>query len=110
MKIQSKLVYSFAIGALSLVLANGVHAQDQDGLVNVNLTDINLDIAEDINVNVSQIPVTVQAPIGVAANVCDINANVLAADVEDDGVANCDAETTSQALNRIVQRQMGTQE
>lgn len=109
MKFNSKLLYSFAIGALSLVLANGVHAQQQDGLVNVNLTDINVDIAEDINVNVSQIPVTVQAPIGVAATVCDVNANVLA-EQERNGGAECTAENTSQALNEIVQRQMGTQE
>ena len=65
------------------------------------------DIALDLNVDVSQIPVTVQAPIGVAANVCDVNANVLAE--RRDGGAECDAESTSTALNRIVQRQIKRQ-
>ncbi len=109
MKIQSKLAFSFAVGILSLGVAKGAYSQ-QSGLVNVNLGDVDLTIAEDINVNVSQIPVTVQVPIGVAANVCGISANVLAADLQDDDVASCDAETTSQALNQIVQRQIGTQE
>ncbi|WP_121971680.1 hypothetical protein [Leptolyngbya sp. BC1307] len=109
MKINSKLLYSFAVGALSLVLAQGAYAQRQSGLVNVNLTDVDVAIAEDINVNVSQIPVTVQVPIGIAANVCNVAANVLAADIQNVGGAECDAETTSQALNQVVQRQMGTQ-
>lgn len=109
MKLQSKLVYSFAIGALSLVLANGVHAQQQqDGLVNVGLSDVLNDLAIDLDVNVGNIPITVQAPIGVAANVCDVNANVLA-EQERNGGAECAAETTSQALNEIVQRQLVNQ-
>ena len=112
MKIQSKLVYSFALGAigiLSLGLAKGAYAQ-QSGLVNVNLDDVDVNIARDINVDVSQIPITVQAPIGVAANVCDVTVNALVADLQDDGTATCDATTTSQALNRIVQREITTQQ
>ncbi|MND07035.1 hypothetical protein D3C83_287890 [compost metagenome] len=57
----------------------------------------------------SQIPVTVEAPIGVAANVCNISANVLASDLNQDGEAVCDATTTSQALNTIVAREIGVQ-
>lgn len=105
MKLQSKLIYSFAIGTFSLVLANGVHAQQQDGLVNVGLSDVLNDLAIALDVNVGNIPVTVQAPIGVAANVCDVNANVLA-EQERNGGAECAAETTSQALNQIVQGQL----
>ncbi len=109
MKINSKLLCSFAVGALSLVLVKGAHAQGQAGLVNVDLTNVDIAIADDINIDVSQIPLTVQAPIGIAANVCDVSANVLAADIRDDGVASCNAETTSQALNQIVQRKVGDQ-
>jgi len=35
---------------------------------------------------------TIQVPIGVAANLCDINAAVLAAQVVDTGTATCDAD------------------
>jgi hypothetical protein len=53
------------------------HGPKQDGLVNVNVSDV-----------------IVQAPIGVAANICDVNANVLAEQVREGG-AECDAETTA---------------
>jgi hypothetical protein len=78
----------------------------QSGLVNVNLSNITIDLADVLDVDVSQIPVTVQAPIGIAANVCNIAANVLAADVRDDGNADCDATSNSTALTHIVQRQL----
>jgi hypothetical protein len=52
------------------------HGPQQEGLVNVNVSDV-----------------IVQAPIGIAANICDVNANVLSEQVRDGG-AECDAETT----------------
>lgn len=45
-------------------------------------------------VNVIVGDVTIQAPIGVAANLCDINANILSVQVREGG-AQCDAKTTS---------------
>ena len=42
-----------------------------------HLANVANNIAKNINVDVSQIPVTVQAPIGVAATVCGVAANVL---------------------------------
>jgi hypothetical protein len=42
-----------------------------------------------INVNISG--VTIQVPIAVAANLCDITVAVLATDLLDDGEATCDA-------------------
>lgn len=46
----------------------------QRGLVNVHFDDV-----------------VVQVPIGIAANLCDINAAVLAAAIADTGRADCDA-------------------
>jgi hypothetical protein len=54
-------------------------------------------------------PVTLQVPIGVAANVCGIAANVLAADLKQDGKATCDAENGSEALTQAAIRQKGSQ-
>jgi hypothetical protein len=48
----------------------------QNGLVNVNVTDL-----------------VVQVPIGIAANVCDVNAGVLVGDLRDTA-ADCDATGT----------------
>jgi hypothetical protein len=81
-----------------------VFAQQQEGLVVVNIKNVANDIAKNLSVDVSQIPVTVQAPIGVAANVCGVAANVLGTQAA--GAAPCDAKTTSTALNQIVQKQM----
>jgi hypothetical protein len=72
------------------------------GLVVVNISDVIDDIAVAINVEENQIPVTVQVPIGVAANVCDVNANVLAQQRKKEGTATCTAENTSTALNQAV--------
>lgn len=90
-------------------LSGAVYAQPkQEGLVNVDLSNLRADIAKDINVDVSQIPVNVQVPVGVAAGVCGIDANVLAR--QDKGsTASCPAKNKSQALNQQVQRQLVAQ-
>ena len=66
--------------ALLLALAAPASAQTQEGLVNVNVSDV-----------------TVQAPIAVAANICDTNVNVLAGQLGLGG-AECDAQATSDAV------------
>lgn len=80
-----------ATGALSAgALAAPAAAQPvvTGGLVNVTIVD-----AVDVD------RTTVQLPLAVAANVCDVDINILAADLAD-GDANCDAEATSRAQNR----------
>src|SRR4051812_7521095 len=98
-----------AVLGLGAVLASGAFAQ-QSGLVNVDVHNVANNIAKNINVDVSQIPVTVQVPIGVAANVCGIAANVLGQQSAA-GTASCPATSTSTALDQVVQRQLkrGTQ-
>jgi hypothetical protein len=70
-----------SVFAVSLAFAAPASAQNQagDSLVNVQLSGID-----------------VLVPIGVAANLCDINANVLAAQERDDG-AECTANAESVA-------------
>ncbi len=85
------------------VMAQNVNANN---LVNVNISNVANDIAENLSIDVSQVPVTVQVPVGVAANVCDVEANVLAQG-GGDAPAECEAQNTSEALNQAVQRQVG---
>jgi hypothetical protein len=102
---KSHVLYTFVL-AIVLGLTPAV-AQQQSGLVNVNLSDIKVQLSDVLDVDVSQIPVTVQVPVGVAANVCP-NANVAAlAQAAQSGEAECTAQNTSQALNQIVQRRIG---
>ena len=71
-----------ATGAVSLGAAGAAEAQtSQEGLVNVNVENV-----------------TAQVPIGIAANVCDVNANVLAEQLRNGG-AECDATAESIATN-----------
>ena len=63
----------------------------QSGLVNVNLQDLNL-----------QVPVSVAAPISVAANVCDVN--VLA--IRQGNITKCDAQSNSRGLSKAIANEM----
>ena len=102
MKSLRALLVAVAMAPASIAFAQ------QAGLVNVNLEVVRNEIAKDINVNVSQIPVTVQVPIDVAATVCNVQASVLATAAKQ-GKADCKAQSTSTALNQIVQRQVSAQ-
>lgn len=79
-----------------------------NNLVNVNISNVANDLARDLKVNVQDLIDigSVQVPVGVAANVCNVAANVLAQQKNSPQGAACDATTTSQALNQIVQRQL----
>lgn len=100
------MLKSVSLVAASVVALTGMSlaAAQQAGLVNVNVSNVANNIAKNINVDVSQIPVTAQAPIGIAANVCGVNANVLAK--QGTGAASCTATSTSTALDQIVLRQL----
>lgn len=106
MKTISLAAAAFVIAASTVApaLAQNVNANN---LVNVNISNVANDLAKNLKVNVQDLIDlgAVQVPIGVAANVCNVQANVLASDNKGDG-ASCDATTTSQALSQIVQRQL----
>ena len=74
----------------------GGSSNHQSGLVNVNVQDLTL-----------QVPVSVAVPVGVAANVCNVSAAVLA-DQANAGAASCTASSTSTALNRAIARSITT--
>src|SRR3954464_10440275 len=102
MKVKS-LAAALGLGAC---LATGAFAPPhQSGLVNVDVHNVANNIAKNINVDVSQVPVTVQVPIGIAATVCGIGANVLGQQ-RGSGNAGCTASSTSSALDQLVLRQI----
>lgn len=73
------LVSVFLAGALFAVAAPA-GAQNQRGLVNVAVGDV-----------------TIQVPVAVAANICDVNVAVLVGDFRDDGEATCETVAGSEA-------------
>lgn len=75
MKVGSRPVLALSLAALLVLAFAGPAAAQpqQEGLVNVNISDV-----------------IVQLPIGIAANLCEVNANVLAEQARLGG-AECDA-------------------
>jgi hypothetical protein len=105
--IRTRLCGLAAVLAIaSAGLVPPVLAAQQEGVVNVNIENVANEIAKNLSVDVSQVPVNVQVPVGVAANVCDVDANVLASQKQGDQAANCTAKSTNQALNQVVQKQL----
>ncbi len=75
------------------------------GMVSVDISNVAESIARNINADVSQIPATVQVPVGIAAAVCGVTATKLGSQATS-GNAQCEAKATSPALNETVQRQL----
>jgi hypothetical protein len=95
------------LAVAALIATGSAHAQlVGGGLVVVNISNVANNIARDLDVNVSNIPVTVQVPVSVAAAVCNIDVNVLARQGRGGETRTCDATSTNTALNRVVQRQL----
>ena len=97
----------FMIAAAALAGATPAIAQVNTGsglvAVNVQNVDILKNFLNDTQIaalNDLSVPVTVQVPIGVAANVCNISAAVLAKQASD--AAPCDAKSGSRALAQNV--------
>ena len=97
-----------AIAAVSAIGLSGGAFADQEGLVNVDLSNLRADIAKHINVDAGQIPANVKLPVGVAARVCGVDANVLGL-LDKGSTPTCRAKNKSQALNEQLQRQLVAQ-
>ena len=83
---------------------------NSQGLVAVTINDVSilnnfLNGAQIAALNEIGFPITVQAPISVAANVCDTTVALLSAQRKANSPASCDAKSGSAALASIVQRQ-----
>lgn len=86
-------------------------AQTNSGLVVVDLSDSNIDVlnnlARDLNLEINDNNIealkniNVQVPIGLAAAICDVNANVLAAQRKTSGY-QCTAKNNTSALTKAV--------
>ena len=97
----------FPIAAALALTVSPALAADNNGLVVVDLTNAEVanNIARDLSIDVSQVPVNVQVPIGIAAAVCDVNASVLAQQKKT-GSPTCKATSTNASVNKAVQQML----
>ena len=99
--------------ALAAMTSPAIAQNTGGGLVAVNISNndvlnnsLNRNELELLSRNNVAIPVTVQVPIGIAANVCpNVNAGVLAKQLKQTGKASCTATSGSRALGQQVLRQ-----
>lgn len=106
------LAVAVAAAGLSISTPGFTQANTQGGLVNVAIGDVSvlnnfLNDSQIAALNNLNVPITVQVPIGVAANVCNVSAAVLARSGPAGG--KCTAESGSQALASAVTQQMLSQ-
>jgi len=104
-----KLMIAAAVAAVATPAIAQTNTGSGNGLVAVNIQNVDLlnNFLNDTQIaalNNLGVPITVQAPISVAANVCGTTVNALAA-LRKTGDAACDAKTANSALANIVQRQ-----
>jgi hypothetical protein len=104
MNVKISVGCALLVGILSF---GGNALAQQAGLVNVNVSGITVVLADVLDVEENQIPLTVQAPINVAAQVCGTTVGVLVQEIRGSGNADCDATQTSEAFNRFVAREIG---
>ena len=106
--VMRKLMLAAAVLAATPAFAQ-VNTGSGNGLVAVNIQNVDI-LKNFLNndqiaaLNNLGVPITVQAPISVAANVCGTTVNALAA-LRKTGDATCNATTANSALANIVQRQ-----
>jgi hypothetical protein len=101
-----KIILGAIAAAAAVPALAQVNTGSGNGLVAVNIQDVSilnnfLNNDQITALSNLSVPITVQVPIGVAANVCNISAAVLA-NQRGTGAAPCDAKTGSKALAQNV--------
>jgi predicted membrane protein len=86
---SNSMALSRALAVAMMDSGGGGSSNQQSGLVNVNVQDLQL-----------LVPVSVAVPISVAANVCDVSILSL----RETGRTTCDATSTSTALSNAIAR------
>ncbi len=86
---------AFSVAAIAPVYA-------QEPVVIVDIKGVVNQIGQNIDTEASLLPLTVQAPVHVAAEVCGVPVNVLRAQGSSSGAVGCAATTTSRELEKIV--------
>ncbi len=97
------------VASATLALSATPALAQNNGLVVVDLSNAKVlnNLAQNLNVNVSDISAlnNVAVPIGLAAAICDVNANVLAQQKKTGG-SKCTATNSTAALQKAVQEKM----
>jgi hypothetical protein len=75
-------------------------------LVNVDLSNVLNDLALDLKVDKSNIPINAQIPVTIAANVCGVSINILSVGAGGGSSEGCTANSISPELKQYIQQQL----
>lgn len=75
-------------------------------LINVDLSNVLNDLALDLKIDKSNIPINAQIPITVAANVCGVSINILSIGAGGGKSEGCTANSISPELKQYIQQQI----
>lgn len=75
-------------------------------LVKVDLSNVLNDLALDLKIDKSNIPINAQIPISVAANVCGVSINILSIGAGGGSSEGCTANSISPELKQYIQQQI----
>jgi hypothetical protein len=76
--------------------------RQQNRPVTVNLNDVRIDIARNLNLDASRVPVTIQLPVTAAANVCGLDVNALTmSSQQQGGNPTCNATNSTMAFQYV---------
>ena len=75
-------------------------------LINVDLRNVLNDLALDLKIDKSSIPINAQIPINVAANVCGVSINILSIGAGGGSSQGCTANSISPELAQYIQQQI----
>jgi hypothetical protein len=89
----------------ALLPVPAARAEQGGQLASVTILRVADDVARNIGVDASQIPLNVTVPLDVAAAVCGIDVSVLARQA-DNGVAQCNAQRTASGLDDVVRQRV----
>jgi hypothetical protein len=101
---NAKFILAAASSVLMFGLSPAALAEESPGLVTVDIRGVAKNIAQNINIDASQIPGTVEIQPWVAAAVCNVSAGSLSAGQQ--ARARCTAKATTPDLDQIVRRQI----
>lgn len=93
-------------GTIAFSVAAVVPAYAQEPVIIVDIKAVVNQIGQNIDAEASLLPLTVQAPVHVAAEVCGVPENVLGAQGSSSGAVGCAATITSRELEQIVRAKL----
>lgn len=96
-------IWKVLCGTIAFSIAAIAPAHAEEPVIIVDIKAVVNQIGENIDAEASVLPLTVQAPVQVAAKVCGVPVNVLGAQGSSSGAVGCVATTTSRELEKIVQ-------